>query len=159
MDGLRKYGPIVMLMIMSLSFACLAANAYCGTNEAISQCQSVSDSLVVDDIDLDQYDYHVVTVKHHSHIADYVKAYANMSIPFDLSKAKISHDLKIGLVRRYSPGDCSFSWVNYAWTFHILNRDNGIDCNAVIPLFFCPCFTNDMMKELLLRCLFVSLAS
>ena len=148
-----------MLMIMSLSFTCLAVDAYCDTSDAILQCQSVSDSLMVDDIDLDQYDCHVVAVKHHSRIFDYVKLYVDMSISSDLSKAQIPHDLKIGLVRRYLPGDSSFSWVNYVWAFHVLNRDNGIDSNAVMPLFFCPCFINDKMKIQLLRCLFVSLAS
>jgi hypothetical protein len=139
MDGLRKYGPLMMLMIMSLSFACLAVDAYCETSEAILQCQSVSDALMVDDIDLDQYDYGVLSVKHHSCTYDFVRMYVDMAISSDLLKANISHDLKIGLVRRHVPGDSSFSWVNYVWTFHVLNKDNGIDCNAVIPLFFCPC--------------------
>ena len=135
MNGIRKYGSLLMLMIMSLSFACLAVDAYCETSEAILQCQSVSDSLMVDDIDLDQYECDVLSVRHQSRTSGFVRVHADMSISSDLAKAKISRDLKIGLVRRYSPEDSSFSWVNYVWTFHVINN-NGSDCNAVIPFIF-----------------------
>ncbi len=129
----------MMLMIMSLSFACLAVDAYCEASESILQCQAYSDSFVVDDIDLDQYDCDFMSVRHYVRAYELVRIQTDMAISSDLAKAKISHDLKIGLVRRYSPGDGNLSGVNYAWTFHVLNSNNGIDCNAVIPLFFCIC--------------------
>lgn len=125
----------MMLIIMSLTFVCLAVDTYCEAGDAILQCQAFSDSLVVDDIDLDQYDCDFMSFRHFSRAYQLVRIQTDMAISSDLAKAKISHDLKIGLVRRYSPGDSAFSWVNYVQTFHVLNN-NGIDCNAVIPLFF-----------------------
>lgn len=139
MDGLRKYGPLMMLIIMSLSFSCLAVDSYCEASEVVMQCHNFSDSLVVDDIDLDQYECDFMSIRHYCRAYDLVRMHTDMAISSDLAKAKISHDLKIGLVRRYSPGDGNLSGVNYVWTFHVLNKNNGIGCNTAIPLFFCIC--------------------
>lgn len=136
MDKLRKYGSLLMLMMMSVSFVCLVLDAYCETSDAITQCQSSSDSLMVDDIDFDQSDCSLLSLKKHSMVFNSVRVNAVDMIAANYSVAKISDDLKLGLVRRYDPREDGFSGVDCTRMFPITIENNGLAFKSLAVVFF-----------------------
>ncbi len=132
----RKYGSILMLIILSISYVCLTLDAYCESSDAIVQCQSVSDSLMVDDIDFDCVDGLISPIMRHNVNCECFRICPTESIASDYVKAKMSDELKLGLVRRYLPQDDNSSWVNSVFMFPIKIKNNGIDLKTSLAVIF-----------------------
>ena len=124
-EALRKYGSVLMLVLMGLVMLCLVADEYGDPQQLVTQTASSSCMAVVaDDFDLDDDDDDDVVT--HTFVEDKARA----SIPMlettsqKTEGSKCSQALLRGQVRRYSPRNNLPYSHNYAF---LKNTKSGVD--------------------------------
>lgn len=124
-ETVRKYGSVLMLVLMGLAMVCLVADEYGDPQQLVTQTASSSCMAVVaDDFDLDDDDDDEVVT--HTFIEDKARA----SIPMlettsqKTEGSKCSQALLRGQVRRYSPRNN----LPYSHNYVILKTiESGVD--------------------------------
>ena len=124
-EALRKYGSVLMLVLMGLVMVCLVADEYGDPQQLVTQTASSSCMAVVaDDFDLDDDDDDEVVT--HTFVED--KAWASVpmleTIGQKTERRKCSQALLRGQVRRYSPRNNLPYSHNYAF---LKNTKSGVD--------------------------------
>ena len=130
-ETLRKYGSVLMLVLMGLVMLCLVADEYGDPQQLVTQTASSSCMAVVaDDFDLDDDDDEIVT---NTFIED--KAWASIPMLETIGQktegSKCSHALLRGQVRRYSPRNNLSDSHNYVI---LKNTKSGVD--SFLATFF-----------------------
>lgn len=144
-EALRKYGSVLMLVLMGLVMLCLVADEYGDPQQLVTQTASSSCMAVVaDDFDLDDDDDDDVVT--HTFVEDKARA----SIPMlettsqKTEGSKCSQALLRGQVRRYSPRNNLPYSHNYAF---LKNTKSGVDLfHATFFVLFIPLLTKHLNK-------------
>lgn len=113
---LRTYGAIVFLAIAGLFIICHTIDEYRDASVSVCANSSILDSFSVDDINLDENNnLFIPRYGSHNHKIGTFPSFLLSPINFNSTTiVQISKELRIGLMRRYSPRNMFFSWVNYA---------------------------------------------
>ena len=113
-ETLRKYGSVLMLLLMGVVFVCLIADEYVDAQQLARQAStSACMSVIADDFDWDEDDDDFVSTS-------FVEAKTEAAVPMPetigqkTEGSKCSQALLRGQVRRYSPRNdlpCSHNYV------------------------------------------------
>ena len=103
-EALRKYGSVLMLVLMGLVMACLVADEYVDNQQLVTQtASSTCMAVVADDLDLDEDDDDDVVTTSFDEDKDWMSTPMLETIGYKTGGSKCPQALLRGQVRRYSP--------------------------------------------------------